>query len=76
MASADREPTEQELIEIGRQSHQRTQRQDIRRRAAQRALAEKIEAEGWEDDQDALAKYANEWKGKDDDDSGRGRTDD
>lgn len=67
--------SEEELIERGRAAVEVRERQELRRMAAQRALAEKIESEGGEEKFDIEA-YGREWRDqreeRDNDKSGGG----
>jgi hypothetical protein len=60
------EPSQEKIEETGRRVLEYRERNQIRMRAARRALREKIEAEGWDDDD--VRRYAEGYqRGRDDD---------
>ena len=69
MAQEPEQMSDEELIERGRAATETRHKQGLRRNAAQRALAEKIEAEGEGFDVDA---YGQEWMDQKGDQDNRG----
>jgi hypothetical protein len=68
------EPSQEKIEETGRRVLEYRERNQIRMRAARRALQEKIKAEGWDDDD--VRRYAEGYqRGRDDDKEGEGEDD-